>query len=85
MPTVTFTLKNFLVEENQRQARGLGLPVPTSKQLAKACGMSEVTFSRMINNDRDAIPLKALATIITELRWAGFEVHFDDLFRYDLD
>lgn len=83
MPTVTFTLKNYLIEESQRQSRSLRLPVPTSKQLAKACGMSEVTFSRMINNDRDAIPLKALAAIITELREAGFDINFNDLFRYD--
>lgn len=82
MPHVIFALKNYLTELAQQESVGMGRPVPTSKELAKKSGMSEVTFSRMINNDRDAIPREALAAIITELRDRGFDPDFNDLFRY---
>lgn len=82
MPAVLFTLKNHLTELAQQESVGMGRSVPTSKELAKKSGMNEVSFSRMINNDRDAIPRAALAAIIAELKERGFNPDFNDLFRY---
>lgn len=83
MPYVIFTLKNYLTELQQAESM---LPsnrkIPTHKELAEKCQMNEVSFSRMVNNDRDAIPLKVMAALIAEFRSRGFKIDFADLLRY---
>lgn len=84
MPYVIFTLKNYMTNLQQRESMiPSGRKIPTHKELAEKCQMNEVSFSRMVNNGRDAIPLKVLATLISVFRARGFEIEFSDLFRYE--
>jgi hypothetical protein len=83
MPYVIFTLKNYLTKLHQEDAvLPSGRHIPSQKELADKCQMNEVSFSRMVNNDRDAIPYKVLAALITEFRERGFPIEFDDLLKY---
>ena len=83
MPVVLFNLKNYLTTlEAVEKEQPTGRIVPTHKELAELCGMTDVTFSRMVNNNRDAIRRDTLAAIIAELRQRGFAPTMNDLFAY---
>lgn len=83
MPTVLFTLKQYLAEQAALAERtGVKKDIPSQAELADLVGRHEVTFSRMMNNKSDTINLSTLATIIKDLRRRGFNPAFDDLFSY---
>lgn len=85
MPTTIFTLKEYVNELKQIENAAHGKTesnVPSMKDLAKACDMEVTPFSRMINNQTDAISRKKLALLIAELRRLGFDPTFDQLFAY---
>lgn len=83
MPTVIFTLKQYLAEQASLSERSdAKVNVPTQKELAAIVGLHEVTFGRILNNKSFTINLKVLAPIVTELRRRGLNPTFDDLFSY---
>lgn len=83
MPTVIFTLKQYLSEQSAlRQRSKDDRPVPSQIELSRAVGRHEVTFSRLLNNRSDTINMTTLAAIMSELRKHGLNPTFDDLFLY---
>lgn len=83
MPTMIFTLKDYLNEQKQIQtASRLDVTVPTMEELAAACDMQPTPFSRMINNRTDGVSRAKIALIIAELRRRGFNPTFEQLFAY---
>ena len=83
MPVVLFELKSYLARlEQLEKEQPTGRQVPEHRELADLCGMTDVTFSRMVNNNRDAIRRDTLAIIVAELRRRGFPVQMDDLFSF---
>jgi hypothetical protein len=83
MPTMIFTLKDYLNEEKQFQtASKRESTIPTMEQLAEACKMKVTPFSRMINNRTDAISRAKIALIIAELNRCGLHPNFEQLFAY---
>lgn len=80
MPTMTFTLKDYLVKVKRL---ALVADIPTDAELAQACGMKATPFSRMVNNRTDGISRQKIALIMAELKRRGLSPTFNDLFEYN--